>query len=165
MMTSIPSGSFGDSTLEGVPPPTIASVAAAQFWIDDARRWMESDIFLKGESCTMRNVLVGMLGRLVMKAFDDSKVEVSSTVIGFLLLNMHLHVCWCLHSIINSVTALEQFISFLISKHSALFEIPESFLTTKSPEGLRASQLACRFVLIYHNNGGCLGKQPLHPQS
>ncbi|KAH0669568.1 hypothetical protein KY285_023729 [Solanum tuberosum] len=33
---------------------------------------------------------------------------------------------------------------FLISKRSALFDLLESFLTTKSSEGLRASQLACR---------------------
>ncbi|KAH0729975.1 hypothetical protein KY289_001163 [Solanum tuberosum] len=33
---------------------------------------------------------------------------------------------------------------FLISKRSALFDLLESFLTTKSPKGLRASQLACR---------------------
>ncbi|WMV58805.1 hypothetical protein MTR67_052190 [Solanum verrucosum] len=36
---------------------------------------------------------------------------------------------------------------FLISKRSALFDLLESFLTTKSPEGLRASQLACRATL------------------
>ncbi|KAH0644066.1 hypothetical protein KY290_033588 [Solanum tuberosum] len=42
---------------------------------------------------------------------------------------------------------------------SALFEILESILTTKSREGLRASQLACR------DSGDCSGKQPLHPQS
>ncbi|WMV37576.1 hypothetical protein MTR67_030961 [Solanum verrucosum] len=54
---------------------------------------------------------------------------------------MHLHVCW-LHSIINTRTILEQSISSFISKHSALFELLES-LTTKSSEGLRASQLAC----------------------
>ncbi|KAH0707175.1 hypothetical protein KY289_012972 [Solanum tuberosum] len=64
-------------------------------------------------------------------------------VIGFLLLNMHLHVCW-LHFIINSRTILEQSVSSFISKNSALFELLESFLTTKSSKGLRASQLACR---------------------
>ncbi|WMV58801.1 hypothetical protein MTR67_052186 [Solanum verrucosum] len=51
---------------------------------------------------------------------------------------------------------------FLISKRSALFDLLESFLTTKSPEGLRASQLACRDVLFFQNSGGCSGKQPLH---
>ncbi|KAG5594981.1 hypothetical protein H5410_036213, partial [Solanum commersonii] len=67
-------------------------------------------------------------------------------VIGFLLFNMYLHVCW-LHSIINSRTVLEQSISSFISKHCALFELLES-LTTKSLEGLRASQLACRVSII-----------------
>lgn len=75
--------------------------------------------------------------------------SIDDEVIGFLLLNMHLHVCWCLHSIINSGTVLEQSISSLISKRSALFELLESFLTTKSPEGLRASQLACRVCVIF----------------
>ncbi|XP_049388684.1 sister-chromatid cohesion protein 3-like isoform X1 [Solanum stenotomum] len=56
---------------------------------------------------------------------------------------MHLHICYCLHSIINSGSVLEQSISSFISKRSALFELLEFFLTTKSPEGLRASQLAC----------------------
>ncbi|WMV58809.1 hypothetical protein MTR67_052194, partial [Solanum verrucosum] len=37
---------------------------------------------------------------------------------------------------------------FLISKRSALFDLLESFLTTKYPEGLRASQLACRWWLF-----------------
>ncbi|KAK6803268.1 hypothetical protein RDI58_001052 [Solanum bulbocastanum] len=32
---------------------------------------------------------------------------------------------------------------FLISKRSTLFDLLDSFLTTKSPEGLHASQLAC----------------------
>jgi len=68
-------------------------------------------------------------------------------VIGFLLLNMHLHVCW-LHFIINSRTILEQSVSSFISKNSALFELLESFLTTKSSKGLRASQLACRVSII-----------------
>ncbi|KAL3368805.1 hypothetical protein AABB24_009562 [Solanum stoloniferum] len=75
--------------------------------------------------------------------------SIDDEVIGFLLLNMHLHVCWCLHSIINSGTVLEQSISSLISKRSALFELLESFLTTNSPEGLRASQLACRVCVIF----------------
>ncbi|KAL3339305.1 hypothetical protein AABB24_028101 [Solanum stoloniferum] len=70
-------------------------------------------------------------------------------VIEFLLLNMHLHVCQCLHSIINSDTILEQSISSLISKNTSFFEILESFLTTKSPEAVRANQLACRFVLFF----------------
>ncbi|XP_015170116.1 sister-chromatid cohesion protein 3-like [Solanum tuberosum] len=64
-------------------------------------------------------------------------------VIGFLLLSMHLHICNCLHSIIKSGSVLEQSISSFISKRSALFELLEFFLTTKSPESLRASQLAC----------------------
>ncbi|WMV45701.1 hypothetical protein MTR67_039086 [Solanum verrucosum] len=38
---------------------------------------------------------------------------------------------------------------FLISKRSALFDLLESFLTTKSLEGLHASQLACRVVLFF----------------
>ncbi|KAG5610128.1 hypothetical protein H5410_021409 [Solanum commersonii] len=37
---------------------------------------------------------------------------------------------------------------FLISKCSALLDLIESFLTTKSSEGLRASQLACRVNII-----------------
>ncbi|KAL3339315.1 hypothetical protein AABB24_028101 [Solanum stoloniferum] len=55
----------------------------------------------------------------------------------------------CLHSIINSDTILEQSISSLISKNTSFFEILESFLTTKSPEAVRANQLACRFVLFF----------------
>ena len=38
---------------------------------------------------------------------------------------------------------MEESKSSLISKHNSLFEILESFLTTKSLKGLRASQLAC----------------------
>nr|XP_016464325.1 PREDICTED: sister-chromatid cohesion protein 3 isoform X2 [Nicotiana tabacum] len=74
--------------------------------------------------------------------------SIDDEVIGFLLLNMHLHVCWCLHSIINSGTVPEQSVSSLISKRSTLFKLLESFLTTESPEGLRANHLACRVCVI-----------------
>ncbi|KAH0776512.1 hypothetical protein KY290_007923 [Solanum tuberosum] len=86
------------------------------------------------------NKFKGIEDELVIKLKSALK-EVA--VIGFLLLNMHLHICYCLHSIINSGSVLEQSISSFISKRSALFELLEFFLTTKSPEGLRASQLAC----------------------
>ncbi|KAH0669572.1 hypothetical protein KY285_023733 [Solanum tuberosum] len=74
---------------------------------------------------------------------------IDDEVFGFLM-----HVCW-LHSIIISRIArtfLEQFISSFISKHSALFELLKSFLTTKSLEGLRANQLAC--CVIFSNIHG-----------
>uniref|UniRef100_A0A3Q7I111 Uncharacterized protein n=1 Tax=Solanum lycopersicum TaxID=4081 RepID=A0A3Q7I111_SOLLC len=46
-----------------------------------------------------------------------------------------------------------------------LFEQRVIFLTTKSLEGLRASQLACMVVLLLNNgnSGGYSEKQPLHP--
>ncbi|PHT68476.1 Sister-chromatid cohesion protein 3 [Capsicum chinense] len=75
--------------------------------------------------------------------------SIDDEVIGFLLLNMHLHVCWCLHSILNSGIVLQQSISSLISKRSTLFELLESFLTTEPPKGFRASQLACRVCVIF----------------
>ncbi|KAG5606185.1 hypothetical protein H5410_027677, partial [Solanum commersonii] len=66
-------------------------------------------------------------------------------VIGFLLPNVHMHVRWNLHSIINSGT------------RSALFEILESFLTTKSPEGLRASlYYFFRTVVVVQENNLCI---------
>ncbi|KAH0729974.1 hypothetical protein KY289_001162 [Solanum tuberosum] len=45
---------------------------------------------------------------------------------------------------------------FLISKRSALFGLLESFLTTKSPEGLRSSQLACRKVVDIQESNPCI---------
>ncbi|XP_075102276.1 sister-chromatid cohesion protein 3-like isoform X1 [Nicotiana tabacum] len=74
--------------------------------------------------------------------------SIDDEVIGFLLLNMHLHACWCLHSIINCDTVPEQSVSSLISKRSTLFKLLESFLTTESMEGLRANHLACRVCVI-----------------
>ncbi|KAL3353944.1 hypothetical protein AABB24_018556 [Solanum stoloniferum] len=89
-----------------------------------------------------RQIFIESLHKDPAETFKNFRC-IDDKVIGFLLLNMHLHICYCLHSIINSGSVLEQSISSFISKRSALFELLEFFLTTKSPEGLRASQLAC----------------------
>ncbi|KAH0776515.1 hypothetical protein KY290_007926 [Solanum tuberosum] len=66
------------------------------------------------------------------------------------LLDFCFLTCICMfagYTIMNSGSVLEQSISSFISKRSALFELHESLLTTKSPECLRASQLVC-FVIF-----------------
>lgn len=43
-------------------------------------------------------------------------------VVAFLLLNMFLHVSWCLHSILSSETVSEASLSSLLGKRDALLE-------------------------------------------
>ncbi|KAG9157239.1 hypothetical protein Leryth_004904 [Lithospermum erythrorhizon] len=53
-----------------------------------------------------------------LQRFRSTDDEVSS----FLLLNMYLHVSWCLHTIIQSDTVSEASVSSLLSKRDTLFE-------------------------------------------
>ncbi|KAL5793037.1 hypothetical protein ACOSP7_001631 [Xanthoceras sorbifolium] len=72
-------------------------------------------------------------------------------VVGFLLLNMYLHLAWSLHSIINSETVSEASLSSLLLKRNTLFEELEYFLNTPSTveEGSKlGNQLACRVCTI-----------------
>ncbi|KAM7495930.1 hypothetical protein LguiA_020344 [Lonicera macranthoides] len=84
---------------------------------------------------------------------------IDDEVVSFLLLNMFLHVAWCLHSIINSETISEEALSSLLSKRTALFEQLEYFLQTRcevQEEGQCGNLLACRanFVLKKLENLG-----------
>nr|GMD25037.1 sister-chromatid cohesion protein 3 [Ipomoea batatas] len=77
--------------------------------------------------------------------------NIDDEVICFLLLNMHLHLCWCLHSIINSKTVTETVVSSLKSKRGTLFEQLEDFLQTcfeNSGEAKCGNVLACRVCTI-----------------
>ncbi|KAL2540559.1 Sister-chromatid cohesion protein 3 [Abeliophyllum distichum] len=75
--------------------------------------------------------------------------NIDEEVITFLLLNMFLHVAWCLHSIIASETVSENSISSLLLKRSALFEQLDYFLhTPPNVNGGCGNQLACRVCSI-----------------
>ncbi|CAK9185210.1 unnamed protein product [Ilex paraguariensis] len=86
--------------------------------------------------------MVGILQNF--RSLDDE-------VVSFLLLNMYLHVAWCLHSIIKSDTVSETSLSSLLSRRTTLFEQLEYFLHT--PPGAQdvskgGNQLACRVCTI-----------------
>jgi len=66
----------------------------------------------------------------------------------FRLLDFCFLTCICMFAGYFSILKSGTIFIFLISKRSALFDLLESFLTTKSSEGLRASQLACRVSII-----------------
>lgn len=76
-------------------------------------------------------------------------------VVSFLLLNMYLHLAWCLHSIVNSETVTEASLSSLLSKRNTFFEQLDYFLNNFSEVeemSKHGNQLACRvsiFALIY----------------
>lgn len=76
-------------------------------------------------------------------------------VVSFLLLNMYLHLAWCLHSIVNSETVTEASLSSLLSKRNTFFEQLDYFLNNFSEVeemSKHGNQLACRvsiFTLIY----------------
>lgn len=54
--------------------------------------------------------------------------SIDDEVVAFLLLNMFLHVSWCLHSILSSETVSEASLSSLLGKRDALLEELEYFL-------------------------------------
>ncbi|KAH0746189.1 hypothetical protein KY285_007846 [Solanum tuberosum] len=64
------------------------------------------------------------------------------------LYELHLSRQISIESLLNDLAVTFKNFSTIDDEHSALFQLLESFLTTKSSEGLRASQLACRVVLF-----------------
>ncbi|KAK2990557.1 hypothetical protein RJ640_019837 [Escallonia rubra] len=96
-----------------------------------------------------RHVPFGSLYDDLLMILRTSK-NIEDEVVSFVLLNMHLHVAWCLHSIINSETVSEATLLSLSSKRTALFEQLEHFL---SPLEVRevskcGNLLACRVCTI-----------------
>uniref|UniRef100_A0A5B7CBP1 Putative sister-chromatid cohesion protein 3 isoform X2 n=1 Tax=Davidia involucrata TaxID=16924 RepID=A0A5B7CBP1_DAVIN len=84
---------------------------------------------------------------MILRSFRNMDEE----VVSFLLLNMYLHVAWCLHSVINSETVSEASLSSLLSKRTTLFEQLEYFLHTLPEvqvQGKHGNQLACRVCTI-----------------
>lgn len=72
-------------------------------------------------------------------------------VVSFLLLNMYLHLAWCLHSIVNSETVSEASLSSLLSKRTTLFEQLQYFLNTFAEAekvGKNGNQLCCRVSIL-----------------
>ncbi|GKD75331.1 sister-chromatid cohesion protein 3 [Tanacetum coccineum] len=77
-------------------------------------------------------------------------------VVGFLLLNMYLHVTWCLHSIMNSSKAvseesLSSLITSLITKRNELYEQLDYFLQIlleAQGKGTSRNLLACRVSIL-----------------
>ncbi|XP_041017986.1 sister-chromatid cohesion protein 3-like [Juglans microcarpa x Juglans regia] len=63
---------------------------------------------------------------MVLTRFRNMEDE----VVSFLLLNMYLHLAWCLHSIVNSETVSEASLSSLLSKRSTFFELLQYSLNT-----------------------------------
>lgn len=76
--------------------------------------------------------------------------NIDEEVIAFLLLNMYLHVAWCLHSIISSETVSELSISSLmLEKRTVLFEqLDYSLCTPPKVDSGSGYQLACRICSI-----------------
>ncbi|RZC53339.1 hypothetical protein C5167_012201 [Papaver somniferum] len=68
-------------------------------------------------------------------------------VVCFLLLNMYMHVTWCLRSIIDEESISQKSLDSLLSKRTTLFKQLEYFLNTHSEagrDGRYGRQLACR---------------------
>ncbi|XP_073283758.1 sister-chromatid cohesion protein 3-like [Primulina huaijiensis] len=77
--------------------------------------------------------------------------NIDEEVIAFLLLNMFLHVSWCLQSVVSSETVSETFVSSLVWKRNALLEQLEYFLQTPikiNGDGGSGNQLAYRVCAI-----------------
>ncbi|RZC93867.1 hypothetical protein C5167_016561 [Papaver somniferum] len=72
-------------------------------------------------------------------------------VVCFLLLNMYMHVTWCLRSIIDEESISQKSLDSLLSKRTTLFKQLEYFLNTHSEagrDGRYGRQLACRVCAI-----------------
>ncbi|XP_073066132.1 sister-chromatid cohesion protein 3-like [Primulina eburnea] len=77
--------------------------------------------------------------------------NIDEEVIAFLLLNMFLHVSWCLQSVVSSETVSETLVSSLVWKRNALLEQLEYFLQTPikiNGDGGSGNQLAYRVCAI-----------------
>ncbi|KAL4603123.1 hypothetical protein ACB092_10G103000 [Castanea dentata] len=84
---------------------------------------------------------------MVLSSFRNMEDE----VVSFLLLNMYLHLAWCLHSIVNSETVTEASLSSLLSKRNMFFEQLDYFLNNFSEVeemSKHGNQLACRVCTI-----------------
>ncbi|KAK7845117.1 sister-chromatid cohesion protein 3, partial [Quercus suber] len=84
---------------------------------------------------------------MVLSSFRNMEDE----VVSFLLLNMYLHLAWCLHSIVNSETVTEASLSSLLSKRNTFFEQLDYFLNNFSEVeemSKHGNQLACRVCTI-----------------
>lgn len=71
-------------------------------------------------------------------------------MVGFLLLNMYLHVAWSLHSILNSETVSEASLSVLLFKRDSLFEELTYFLNAseRDEDNKTGNQLARRVSFL-----------------
>lgn len=72
-------------------------------------------------------------------------------VVSFFLLNMYLHLAWCLHSIVNSETVTEASLSSLLSKRNTFFEQLDYFLNNffeVEEMSKHGNQLACRVSIV-----------------
>ncbi|OVA11427.1 STAG [Macleaya cordata] len=81
----------------------------------------------------------------------ESYRNMDDEVVSFLLLNMYLHVAWCLRSIIDEENISRGSLDSLLSKRSTLFEQLEYFLNTAPEvreEGRYGTLLACRVCCI-----------------
>lgn len=74
-----------------------------------------------------RPVAIESLYDDITRVLKNSR-NIEDEVVSFLLLNMYLHVAWCLHSITTSKVVPEASLSSLISKRNTLFEELEHFL-------------------------------------
>ncbi|XP_071738287.1 sister-chromatid cohesion protein 3-like isoform X3 [Rutidosis leptorrhynchoides] len=84
---------------------------------------------------------------MVLKNFRNMDYE----VVGFLLLNMYMHIQWCLYSITNSSVVSEDSLSSLISKRNALFDELSHFLHVLSEAQVKengGNPLASRVCVI-----------------
>ncbi|KAB1203030.1 Sister-chromatid cohesion protein 3 [Morella rubra] len=87
---------------------------------------------------------------MALRTFRNMEDE----VVSFLLLNLYLHLAWCLHSIVNSETVSEASLSSLLSKRNTFFEQLEYFLSTfteREEVGKHGNQLACRIDTGRHD--------------
>ncbi|MCL7022243.1 hypothetical protein MKW94_022829, partial [Papaver nudicaule] len=83
--------------------------------------------------------------------FLEGNRNMNEKVVCFLLLNMFMHVSWCLRSIIEEESISQKSLDSLLSKRTTLFKQLEFFLDTHSKSGRDGSygrQLSCRVCCI-----------------
>ncbi|MCL7023817.1 hypothetical protein MKW94_013499, partial [Papaver nudicaule] len=82
-----------------------------------------------------------------VRILEGSKI-MDDEVVGFLLLNMYMHIAWCLQSIIDAENVSQKSLDSLLSKRTTLFKLLEHFLSEAGVDGRYGRQLACRVCAI-----------------
>ncbi|XP_062087056.1 sister-chromatid cohesion protein 3-like isoform X2 [Humulus lupulus] len=127
---------FARSKLKEVEDEIVAKVKAAIKEVADGGDEYSLLVNLKRlyELQLSRDVPIESLYEDIVRTLQKFR-NLDDEVVCFLLLNMYIHLAWCLKSIISSEVVSEASLSSLLSKRTTLFNNLEYFLNSPHTEG------------------------------